>query len=465
MSLRRTTLKSSCSLGARIGGGGEGNVHLVRGHPELVAKVYHEPKGTPVEKLRLMLANPPVDPMASEGHHSIAWPIDLLEDGRQAVVGYLMPRLRDMLPIHQVYNLRDRLKSCPGFSYKYLYAAAANIASSVAALHAKGYVIGDVSHANMLVNRNALTSFVDVDSFQVYDPAARKWLRCRVITPEFTCPELQGRDIAALDRTVEHDLFGLGVLIYLLLMEGFHPYKSKFLAAGEPPPLEEKIRLGGYPHAPTGNGTYGPPPGAVPFVVLPEQVRELFTGCFAEGHSQPWRRPQAHEWRRVLRDVLGGFRSCAANSQHQFPSHLGACPWCARAALLGQDPFPAKPAPRPRPGTARPPPAPQRPPVPPPAAAPVPAPVPVPVPVRGTRPRRRGLGFLVAGLAALVVGAWFFGYRGGGGLEQALPPVVKPASREIKAAKEAVVATSTDPSASSEAAEAVPAAEARRPSA
>jgi DNA-binding helix-hairpin-helix protein with protein kinase domain len=40
-----------------------------------------------------MLANPPVDPMASQNHVSIAFPQDLLKNQNGAYVGFLMPAI------------------------------------------------------------------------------------------------------------------------------------------------------------------------------------------------------------------------------------------------------------------------------------------------------------------------------------------------------------------------------------
>ena len=46
---------------------------------------------------------------------------------------------------------------------------------------------------------------------------------------------------AILGRAPEHDLFGLGVLIFQLLMEGTHPFAGVFKGRGEPPVLEQRI--------------------------------------------------------------------------------------------------------------------------------------------------------------------------------------------------------------------------------
>jgi DNA-binding helix-hairpin-helix protein with protein kinase domain len=111
----------------------------------LVVKLYHSGKAPPPGKLERMLENPPDDPTAAQGHCSIAWPCDLLHDGQGQIVGYAMPRISGGVPLHGLYNLQSRSQKAPGFHWRYLHVAAHNLASAVAAIHAKGYC---VFHAN-----------------------------------------------------------------------------------------------------------------------------------------------------------------------------------------------------------------------------------------------------------------------------------------------------------------------------
>jgi formylglycine-generating enzyme required for sulfatase activity len=83
----------------------------------------------------------------------------------------------------------------------------------MAALHARGYVVGDVNESNVLVAERSLITLVDTDSFQVRDAQTGVVYRCPVGKPEFTPPELQGRRFADVDRNPEHDQFGLAVLL------------------------------------------------------------------------------------------------------------------------------------------------------------------------------------------------------------------------------------------------------------
>ena len=327
-----------------IGAGGEARVYAVAQDRSLVAKVYHKPTDIHARKLATMLANPPDDPMAGQGHVSIAWPVDLLHtaDDKQQVVGFLMPRVTGMYPIIDFYNPGTRRRQCPLFNYLYLHRTARNLAAAVRALHARGYVIGDVNESNILVTDTALVTLVDTDSFQVYDPQYKVVYRCPVGKPEFTPPELQRVKFAEVDRTPEHDLFGLGVLTFQLLMEGVHPFAGVFTGQGDAPPLEERISDGHFPYRKKRRMRCRPMPGAPPFEILHPSLRKLFMRCFKNGHKHPNARPDAQTWQNALNTAENSLDTCFANNQHYYGKHLNPCPWCQRTAQLnGRDPFPS----------------------------------------------------------------------------------------------------------------------------
>jgi len=238
MAIYTTVNQQIINLGRKLDEGGEGTVYEITGHPELVAKVYKVDKRTPEResKLKAMVANPPQDDTRklSSPHISIAWPTDLLYE-QSRFVGYLMPRISQSPDIFVVYNPQLRAEKYPELNWNYLHRTARNLATALNALHARGYVMGDVNPRNVLVTQKALVTLVDTDSFQVRD-ATGYVHRCLVGMPEYTPPELQGMDLNSLDRAPYHDCFGLAVLIFQLLMEGQHPFNAKLdatLSVGE----------------------------------------------------------------------------------------------------------------------------------------------------------------------------------------------------------------------------------------
>lgn len=324
-----------------IGAGGEARIYALRYDTSYVAKIYHQPSDEKTQKLLVMLSNPPFDPMRFVGHTSIAWPTDLLSNNGKTV-GFLMPRVIGMKPIINFYNPGLRRKLSPLFNYLYLHRTARNLASAFRALHESGYVIGDVNESNILVSETSLVTLVDTDSFQVHDPSSGKTYRCPVGRPEFTPPELQSEYFRDVDRKPEHDLFGLAVIIFMLLMEGTHPFAGIYRDSGEPPLYGERISSGHFTYSTRRKVPYRPAKSAPPFEIIDPILTELFIRCFEDGHKDPSIRPTAQEWQNALQSAEKNLITCQVNEQHKYGIHLKKCPWCKRASDLGgRDPFPS----------------------------------------------------------------------------------------------------------------------------
>ncbi len=307
-------------FGTEIGRGGEGTIFASPQNQLECAKIYTKPlPAAYVRKLELMVRNAPNDPAyASQKHHSIAWPSGLLyKDGtRRDCVGFLMARI-DVTRFRKVLQYLDPADRAPGFTWKHLCVACRNIASSVAAVHEKGYCIGDVNESNILVAPTALITLIDCDSFQVPDPDSGKLHRCLVGKPEYTAPELQGKSYADVDRTVETDCFAMAVVMFQLLMEGTHPYQAKGRLVDDAPSSETKIVKGYFPYTMRGRDI-APPDHAPPFDVLSPALRGLFEKCFAEGNRNPDARPKASEWLQVIEKYWSTLKECALNGNHFF---------------------------------------------------------------------------------------------------------------------------------------------------
>ena len=334
------------TLGGELGRGGEASVFAVAGEPRLAAKIFHVHSAERVDKLRAMMAHPPTDPTARLGHVSICWPERMLLDGDSAggaarvCVGFVMPALdrgKHKTMLH-FYNPMDRRVHAPSFTWDYLVRAAQNISVVVESLHARGYVIGDMNESNFFISDQALVSLIDCDSMQVRAGSGpgEKVFHCTVAKGEYLAPELQGRDLATTDRTAESDNFALAVLLFLMLMEGTHPYSGVWKGAGDPPPIEGRIREGACPYV--GSPLVTPMPAAPPFDLLPASLRALFARAFGQGQAHPSARPSAREWNEALGAVV--LVRCAVNARHSYPAGSVRCPWCERVRLLKFDPFP-----------------------------------------------------------------------------------------------------------------------------
>ena len=264
----RVTLRSSEQLAA----GGEGVVYLLPELPDLVAKMYHSPAPGIDVKLSLMIDNPPRIPPEEEGRVSIAWPEDtLLDPATGEVAGFLMRRVSGS-PIIEYFNPLRRPRTAPHFTYEHLLVAARNLAEAVGIFHGQRSVIGDLNESNVLVTEDASVALIDTDSFQVLDRRSGQIYRSPVGKPEYTPAELQGHRFDAIDRNSDHDLFGLAVIIYQLLMEGGHPFLGRYTRRGDPPQLENRIAEGHFPHSRRRSVPFAPAPTSPPWDSLHPQT-------------------------------------------------------------------------------------------------------------------------------------------------------------------------------------------------
>lgn len=175
-----------------------------------------------------------------------------------------------------------------------------------------------------MVSKKGIVALVDCDSFQVKE--GNRIFRCGVGVPEYTPPELHGRKFTDLDRNANHDLFGLAVLVFHLLIMGRHP----FVGVPQVPfdiPIEKAIQKGFYAYARIPN-KLKPPPHVPPMAMLDTPILELFERAF--GSAQ---RPTATEWRRVLDASMKGLQRCKNDPKHSYPAAAGNCPWCQLIAV------------------------------------------------------------------------------------------------------------------------------------
>ena len=326
------------TLGKKIGQGGEGAVYEVIGEPQSVAKIFFDVKLAYYEpRLAEMIPHPPQDQTRSltPPHISISWPERMLRDNGK-FVGYLMPLIQKAPDIYKVYSPKIRRTELPNFDWRHLHHTALNLSIAVHAYHTAGYVIGDLNSKNVKVNKNAMVTMVDADSIQIRT-ATGQVMRCPVGTPDFTAPELQGIKLDTADRSEYHDAFALAVMIFLLLMEGQHPFSGapknpSISVAG--PIYQYCIKNGIFPYK--SNKTFKPPAGALEFSSLNPDIQKLFLRCFVDGYKDPNKRPLPMEWVKTLQTAENSMKQCKVDKDHWYSSHLSSCPWCKRSKSIAK---------------------------------------------------------------------------------------------------------------------------------
>lgn len=314
----------SITLDQRLGGGGEGTVFSVAGRPDVVAKIYNAPMTTERRaKIEAMLATAPASILPAT-----AWPSELIVNGREAV-GFLMPRVANASEAHVLYGLKSRRQKFPGASFRFLIHVATNLARAFALLHSAGIVVGDVNERVAMVATDGTVRVIDCDSFQIRHGA--KLFGCDVGTPIFTAPELQNvSTFRGIERTPQHDLFGLAVLLFHLLFLGRHPFSGRCLAVADMP-IEKAIQEHRFAYSSdNGRTQMQPPPHTPPMGYSGGTLTGLFERAFspatAKGQAQ---RPSAAQWAETLSAFLAQLTPCKVNASHAYVPANGPCPWCA----------------------------------------------------------------------------------------------------------------------------------------
>ncbi len=140
----------------------------------------------------------------------------------------------------------------------------------------------------MLVSEGATVALIDADSFQ-FTINGRAY-PCVVGVPDFTPPELQGRDLKTVTRTKDQDHFGLAVAIFQLLAMGKHPYAGRF--AGPDLTMGKSIAQNRFAFSIVRQAQTRttPPPGSITLKDFPVPIAQAFEAAFG---LEPTARPDA----------------------------------------------------------------------------------------------------------------------------------------------------------------------------
>ena len=323
--------KDRVSVAEMIGKGGEGEVYAIKGRAGQAVKIYNanlRPKRE--RKVRAMVG----EGLAVKTN-LIAYPGEIVTDRNGNFLGFVMRLVSGYRPLHELYSPKSRMRLFQKADYRFLIHAASNVARAVGKVHQTGCVIGDLNHSGILVAPDATVALIDADSFQFRLNGTS--YPCVVGVPDFTPPELHGKNLATVERTVEHDNFGLAVAIFHLLFMGKHPYAG--IRKGSETSMGEDIAQNRFAysllrHAQTQTK---PPPGALTLDLFPEKVSDAFENAFG---LMPHERPSALDWIEVLSKLEGSLSRCSKIKTHYFPSAAKVCVWCKLSAQSGLDLFP-----------------------------------------------------------------------------------------------------------------------------
>jgi DNA-binding helix-hairpin-helix protein with protein kinase domain len=310
-------------LGELIGKGGEGSVFAVDGKPSLAAKIFHHTPLSPASmaKLQAIVAH------RTHGLDGIAtWPRSIVHATHtNEACGIVTPRVRNARHLHELYGTSARRRFFPQARWFHLVLAARNVAAAFDKLHESGIIVGDVNQGNLLVDETMRVRFIDCDSFQIR--SGEQTFVCPVGTPHFTPPELQGIKLRDVERTVDHDRFGMAILLFHLLFVGRHPFAGRYFGDRDQT-IERAIAERRFAFSKDKAATLmEPPPASLRLDDLPAPIAQLFERAFRQPDGVA-NRPAAREWVEQLDSLLTRRQGCSFDPAHLYDSRLAHCPWC-----------------------------------------------------------------------------------------------------------------------------------------
>ncbi|MEO5822812.1 MAG: hypothetical protein ABIT71_20085 [Vicinamibacteraceae bacterium] len=322
------------TLGAELGRGGEGIVFDLPG-TALAAKIYHRPAdAAKAAKLEAMVR------LQAPGLSAFsAWPERrILDAAGPHTWGIVLPKVVEHHAIHELYSPADRKIEFPFADWTFLVHVARNCAAAVEAIHQAGHVVGDINQGGVFVSKKGTITLIDCDSYQIADGA--RLFTCDVGVPHFTAPELQGQPFRGLQRTTQHDAFGLAVMVFHLLFMGRHPFAGRYAGAGDMS-VERAIREGRFAYGSASHRLQmTPPPHALRLSQVPSEIAELFERAFRLP-GRGTERPTATDWLLALERLKPSTVACARRRGHKFAagSATAECPWCQIEQDGGPDLF------------------------------------------------------------------------------------------------------------------------------
>ncbi|MER9910899.1 topoisomerase DNA-binding C4 zinc finger domain-containing protein [Mesorhizobium sp. M0050] len=317
------------TINKKIGHGGEGEVFSIANVPGYAVKAYlpkvvKEREG----KIRAMVSS-----KLAATASTIAFPYQIVTNAKGEFVGFLMRLVEKHKEIHELQTPSSRQKHFPNADYRFLVRTAVNIARVFAQAHVAGCIVGDSNQRGILVSQTATVALIDADSFQVTQGGNR--YLCVVGVPEYTPPELQGKTLATIVRTPDHDAFGLAVSLFQVLCMDRHPFSGRYAGSGDMP-LEKAIAeyRFAYSSRPTG---MSPPPGTVRLNDFTPAIRDCFEQAFSPQYVG--RRPSPARWVAALEELEASLRVCFRNRLHHYSRLAPDCPWCRMEAEYGRPLF------------------------------------------------------------------------------------------------------------------------------
>lgn len=321
-----------------LASGGEGAVYTIQGFPHKLIKIYTNASDAKAkeEKIRAMVRSGESSTLKNSGLlNDISWPLAMIYDDKHNFIGFGMNAIGDGLKLDDIYAYPPKANA--NITIKDKLDLLISMCDVIERFHDTGNEIGDFNPENIMINKNMTVGFIDVDSCHLH--LGGKTYKCVVCAPGYVAPEIisktKNTTYEAYNGTTftkESDYFGLAIHCFCMLMNGCHPYKcvKHKLAQGSSAsvkPIDLRVERGETPFfRSVPNMTT--PDWAPRLNDFPDYLIEMFKRAFVEGHSNPLKRPNEKEWKRVLLKYKSELKQCKHQRIHQYWKGFSTCPYC-----------------------------------------------------------------------------------------------------------------------------------------
>lgn len=314
------------TLGAKLGGGLEGNIFDVKDFPNYVIKIINDEKMTVAQR--------------NEAYQHLKWLYDFCSrkkeiSQRMAVpkalldneLGYIMRKANEHYSLKEYITDPEDINDFENwykndYTLKKRYQIIVNLFGALREIHLSGLIFTDLSPNNIMVHKkqNQIV-FVDTDNIRNRMDSYLGVLG----TPGYMAPEIYRKPNAELAKqnnidfkilsncgriTPESDIFSAAIIAFQLLTLQ-HPFIGDEVEEGEPELEEKALEIKTdyiFKEGTTNNSTYKLTP--VFNEITTHEIRKLFYRTFVEGKDYPALRPTDEEFLEAFQNALDLIVEC-----------------------------------------------------------------------------------------------------------------------------------------------------------
>jgi serine/threonine protein kinase len=314
------------SIEKEIGKGGQGRVFSIKGG-KFALKLIANKSSSKSELLKRKISYLKTRPI---NDLPISIPLEQVEG---KALGYIMEMATGMIPIENLIKpdssktFLDWWKDTGGLKKRVLILQ--KIAETLAKLHAKGLVYGDISLTNIFVSeesKHANIFFIDSDNI-----THESKLGTAVFTPGYAAPEIMQttNQKATSGYDTYTDYFSYAIIAYQLLTLN-HPFIGDYVNEGEPE-LEEKAYLGEIPWINHSRDKTNVTSSGIPsYITLSKKMMQAFKDTFEDGVKLKHKRSSVSKWSEIFSGAIDVIIECQNENCKQdffFSSNL-VCSFC-----------------------------------------------------------------------------------------------------------------------------------------